>query len=48
VSFCTREQFGSRQPGEDRDYIRLAYSGIGLADIEEGLERLRDWVSSAG
>ena len=48
VSFCTREHFGSRQPGEDRDYIRLAYSGIGLADIEEGLERLRDWVSSAG
>src|SRR5699024_10473426 len=25
VSFCTREHFGAKQPGEDRDYIRLAY-----------------------
>lgn len=46
VSFCTREHFGTRQPGEDRDYIRLAYSGIGQADIQEGLGRLRDWVAS--
>jgi aspartate/methionine/tyrosine aminotransferase len=47
VSFCTRQHFGRRQPGEDRDYIRLAYSGIGLADIQDGLGRLRDWVASA-
>ena len=47
VSFCTRQHFGRRQPGEDRDYIRLAYSGIGLVDIQDGLGRLRDWVGSA-
>ena len=46
VSFCTREHFGTRQPGEDREYIRLAYSGIGLEDITDGLSRLRDWVES--
>ncbi len=47
VSFCTREHFGRRQPGEDRQYIRLAYSGIGADDISEGLGRLREWVESA-
>ena len=47
VSFCTREHFGAKQPGEDRDYIRLAYSGIGLDDITEGLGRLREWVDAA-
>ena len=47
VSFCTRQHFGRRQPGEDRDYIRLAYSGIGLGDIQEGLGKLREWVESA-
>ena len=37
VSFCTREHFGRRQPGEERQYIRLAYSGIEVADIREEL-----------
>ncbi len=46
VSFCTREHFGRRQPGEDRQYIRLAYSGIDLDDIREGLGHLRDWVNA--
>lgn len=46
VSFCTREHFGRSQPGEDRRYIRLAYSGIDLADIREGLGKLRDWVNA--
>ena len=40
VSFCTREHFGRRQSGEERHYIRLAYSGIEVADIREGLGRL--------
>lgn len=44
VSFCTREHFGRRQDWEDRAYIRLAYSGIGVDDITEGLGKLRDWV----
>jgi aspartate/methionine/tyrosine aminotransferase len=47
MSFCTRQHFGRRQPGEDRDYIRLAYSGINLIDIQEGLGRLAEWVESA-
>ena len=46
VSFCTRLHFGRRQPGEDRQYIRLAYSGIDLPQITEGLGRLRDWVAA--
>lgn len=47
VSFCTREHFGRRQPSEDRQYIRLAYSGIDVADIREGLGHLRQWIESA-
>ena len=47
VSFCTREHFGRRQPDEDRQYIRLAYSGIDVADIREGLGRLREWIETA-
>ncbi|GAB3655084.1 pyridoxal phosphate-dependent aminotransferase [Zhihengliuella somnathii] len=44
VSFCTREHFGRRLPDEDRQYIRLAYSGIEADAIREGLGRLRDWI----
>jgi aspartate aminotransferase len=47
VSFCTREHFGRRQPGEDRQYIRLAYSGIDVEDIREGLGSLRQWIETA-
>ena len=47
VSFCTREHFGRRQPGEDRQYIRLAYSGIDVANIRDGLGRLREWIETA-
>ncbi|WP_102159404.1 pyridoxal phosphate-dependent aminotransferase [Zhihengliuella halotolerans] len=47
VSFCTREHFGRRLPGEDRQYIRLAYSGIETAAIREGLGRLRDWIEAS-
>ena len=46
VSFCTRNHFGRPQPGEDRRYIRLAYSGLPEDRIREGLARLRDWVGS--
>jgi aspartate/methionine/tyrosine aminotransferase len=47
VSFCTREHFGRRLPGEDRQYIRLAYSGIETPAIQEGLGRLREWIENA-
>ena len=46
VSFCTRNHFGRRQPGEDRDYIRFAYSGISEDRIREGLGKLKDWIES--
>jgi aspartate/methionine/tyrosine aminotransferase len=47
VSFCTREHFGRRLPGEERQYIRLAYSGIESDAIREGLGRLREWIETA-
>jgi aspartate/methionine/tyrosine aminotransferase len=47
VSFCTRHHFGSAQPDETERYIRLAYSGISVDDIEEGLGKLAAWVGSA-
>jgi aspartate/methionine/tyrosine aminotransferase len=42
VSFTTRNHFGSSLEGEDRSYIRLAYSGIGVEDIREGLGRMKE------
>jgi aspartate/methionine/tyrosine aminotransferase len=49
VSFCARDHFGRVQPGEDRVYIRLAYSGIDADRIREGLARLgQQWMAAAG
>ena len=48
VSFCTRRHFGRPQPGETEQYIRLAYSGISVDDITEGLHRLTDWTNTGG
>jgi aspartate/methionine/tyrosine aminotransferase len=45
VSFCTRRHFGRPQPDEVEQYIRLAYSGISVDDITEGLTKLASWVS---
>jgi len=45
VSFCTRLHFGSPLPGEQERYIRLSYSGIAVAEIEEGMARLRLFLS---
>jgi aspartate/methionine/tyrosine aminotransferase len=47
VSFCTRHHFGSARPDETERYIRLAYSGISVDDITEGLGRLAEWVASS-
>ena len=47
VSFCTRHHFGSAQPGETQHYIRLAYSGISVDDITEGIGKLAAWVGGA-
>ena len=45
VSFCTRLHFGKPLPGEEKMYVRFAYSGINSDGIEEGLERLKTFVS---
>ena len=44
VSFCTRLHFGRPQPGEDRRYVRFAYSGLPESDIREGLGILKQWI----
>lgn len=44
VSFCTRRHFGRPLPGETELYIRLAYSGIDVGEIEEGLLKLKDFL----
>lgn len=46
VSFCTRKHFGRPQPGEDRAYVRFAYSGQPEEDIREGLGLLKSWIES--
>lgn len=46
VSFCTRRHFGRPLEGEKELYIRLAYSGIDLGDIEEGLGRLAGFAQA--
>ena len=46
VSFCTRRHFGRPLPGESKLYIRFAYSGIDVDDIEEGLTKFKKWLES--
>jgi aspartate/methionine/tyrosine aminotransferase len=46
VSFCSRSHFGRPLPGEERIFIRLAYSGIDADRIPEGIGRLKaHWES---
>jgi len=46
VSFCTRLHFGKAAPGETGYHLRLAYSGVTTAQIEEGLDKLKAFVES--
>lgn len=46
VSFCTRRHFGRPLPDETHRYIRFAYSGIDAPQIEQGLQRFRDWANA--
>jgi aspartate/methionine/tyrosine aminotransferase len=46
VSFCTRLHFGRALPGEKDAYVRFAYSGISVPQIEEGLGRLKAWAEA--
>lgn len=44
VSFCTRLHFGRPLEGEDKFYIRLAYSGINTSEIKEGLGKFKTFI----
>ncbi len=46
VSLCTRRHFGRPLAGEQNIYVRLAYSGIDVGDIEDGLAKLKTWAES--
>jgi aspartate/methionine/tyrosine aminotransferase len=46
VSVCSRVHFGRVQPGESRQYVRLAYSGIDTPQIVEGLGKLKEYLES--
>jgi aspartate/methionine/tyrosine aminotransferase len=46
VSFCSRIHFGRVLPGETERYIRFAYSGIDIDDIQEGLSRFQSWIEA--
>ena len=43
VSFTTRLHFGRELPNEPNRYVRFAYSGIGVDDINEGMAALNEW-----
>lgn len=47
VSFCTRKHFGRAVPGETQQYLRLAFSGIDVPEIEAGLARLKAYFEAA-
>ena len=46
VSFCTRLHFGKAVPGETGYHLRLAYSGVTTAQIEEGLGAFKAFIES--
>ncbi|HRZ12493.1 MAG TPA: aminotransferase class I/II-fold pyridoxal phosphate-dependent enzyme [Kiritimatiellia bacterium] len=46
ISFCSRSHFGKPLPGEDRVYIRFAFSGINVDRIREGLAKLKAYWES--
>lgn len=41
VSFCTRKHFGRAVENETGNYLRFAYSGIDVEDINEGMNKLK-------
>lgn len=44
VALCARKHFGTPLPGESRRYLRLAYSGINVEDIREGLAAFKKYA----
>ena len=46
VSFCTRKHFGRLIENEVGDYLRFAYSGIDVENINEGMKKLKLFFES--
>ena len=46
VSFCGRHHFGRPLETEKDFYIRLAFSGIHMSDLKEGMELFKEWIAS--
>ncbi|NKB34925.1 MAG: aminotransferase class I/II-fold pyridoxal phosphate-dependent enzyme [Pseudomonadales bacterium] len=46
VSFCTRKHFGRTLDNEPNQYLRFAYSGIDVEDINEGMAKLKQYFES--
>jgi aspartate/methionine/tyrosine aminotransferase len=46
VSFCTRKHFGRPAADETNHYIRFAYSGIEVSDIEAGMASLKSYFEA--
>ena len=46
VSFCTRKHFGRLLEGETNHYLRFAYSGIDIDDINEGMAKLKNYFKA--
>ena len=44
VSFCGRHHFGRPLNNENDYYIRLAFSGIDIDDLEEGMHLFKKWI----
>ena len=44
VSFCGRHHFGRPLNNENNYYIRLAFSGIDIDDLEEGMHLFKEWI----
>ena len=44
VSFTSRIHFGRQLEGEANRYIRFAYSGIDVTEIEQGLSLFKEWA----
>jgi len=47
VSFCTRKHFGRMLADETNQYLRFAYSGIDVEDINEGMAKLKQYFESS-
>lgn len=46
VSFCTRAHFGTPTKGESQQYVRFAFSGVTVDDIEKVGDVLRPYMST--